>query len=326
MRRLRRYSFSILVVGAALAVGALIYFAPTRFSPAQESGGPAVERDDEYSTLSIYSTPAGASVIVGADTVGMTPIENHRVPSGTYLVTVEKEDYVSRDTAFTLAANQSVVYTPQLRQEEDGNSIAQNTSEAQPTTEDFGTDPTQEEQQAGGPPQDPESDVGTSSGTSQEQDPSPNPPADTDSDPLVTGSLSLRSNPGSTSVTINGYEVGSTPLQLNEVAVGTHEVTFNRTGYEAVTKRVEVTGDGTVNVKASLDALMGRLRILVHPWGSIYINGERHAEDSDIWYETDLQPGTYTIIARHPSLGEKTQVVEVAARDTQSVVLNVREQ
>jgi hypothetical protein len=67
------------------------------------------------------------------------------------------------------------------------------------------------------------------------------------------------------------------------------------------------------------------LRILVRPWGSIYVNGQRRMDAADIWYETKLQTGTYTVTARHPALGEKEREVEVAPSDTQSVVLDLRE-
>jgi hypothetical protein len=114
-------------------------------------------------------------------------------------------------------------------------------------------------------------------------------------------------------------------VSLDQVAAGTHEVTFTRPGYETVTKRVDVNGTNTVTVEASLPSQTGYLRVLVRPWGSIYVNDQRRMEDADVWYETKLQTGTYTVTARHPTLGEKERAVEVAARDTQSVVLDLRE-
>lgn len=322
---LRRYSFSITVVVAALAVGALIYYSPTRLSSDQKSAGPASK--STYSTISVYSEPAGASVIVGADTVGITPVENHRVPSGAYLVSVRKEDFADRDTVMTLAANGSTVYTPRLRRDEESPSAEQEDPQEASTTEDFGSDPPQNEPREPAPDPNPESDAdGSSSGASQEQAPSSGSSGEDESESLVTGSLALRSDPGSTSVEINGYGVGSTPMRLDQVAAGTHEVTFRHPDYETVTKRVEVTGNDTLTVEASLEALTGHLRVLARPWGSIYINGERHAQDSDVWYVTELQAGAYTVTARHPSLGETARTVEVAAGDTLSVVLDVRAQ
>jgi len=319
---LRRYSFSIAVVISALAVGALLYFPPTRVSSPQTTSGPTSGSGYSNSILSIYSEPIGASVIVGADTVGTTPIQNHRLSAGTYLVTVTKEGYVDRDTVLTLSANASATYAPQLRREGALSTPGRSDSREPPPTEASRTTPVPDERRSEEFAR--ESDI-SSSEASREQAPSSESPAGEEASSLVTGSLELRSDPESTSVEINGYEVGSTPTRLDQVAAGTHAVTFSRPGYETVTKRVDVTADDTATVTASLEALTGHLRVLVHPWGSIYINGERHAQDLDVWYETELQVGTYTVTARHPSLGETARTVEVAARDTQSVVLNVRD-
>lgn len=327
LRLLRRHSFSITLVVAALAVGALIYFSPKRLSPKPDSEKSSpVSR---YSTLSVYSDPTGASVIVGADTVGSTPLENHRIRAGTYLVSVAKEDYLDRDTALTLAASQSAVYAPQLNRKEELSNAEQGGTQELSTTESFGAEPSSNRPQEGASNQ--ESYAGGTSGTrqgqgtSEEQEPRSRSSVEGEANSLVTGSLELKSDPEIVMVELNGYRVGSTPMRLGQVAAGTHEVTFTRPGYQTVTKRVQVNGRDTITVKAALKAQTGQLRVLVHPWGSIYINGQRRAEDSDVWYETQLQAGTHTVMARHPALGEKERAVEVAPSDTQSVVLDLRE-
>ncbi len=48
-----------------------------------------------FGTLVIESEPAGAKVTVGGKAVGTTPYRNERMPSGSYLVSVEKEIYRS---------------------------------------------------------------------------------------------------------------------------------------------------------------------------------------------------------------------------------------
>lgn len=338
LRLLRRYAFSITLVVSVLAVGALIYFSPTHLSPNQDAGRTA--SSSSQSTISVYSEPAGASVIVGADTVGETPLENRRVPAGTHLVSVTKEGYLNRDTVLTLAADQSTVYAPRLGQAE-VLSDEQREAQGPPTTEDFRPAPSSDqtedegsnqESYAGSPPETRQAQAST-----QEQEPNreqeltqqqaanSDPSGESETGSLVTGSLELRSNPERATVELNGYRVGSTPVTLDQVAAGTHELTFIRSGYETVTKRIAVQGNDTVTVEASLEAQTGYLRVLARPWGSIYINGERRVENSDVWYETRLQAGTYTVTVRHPVLGEAERAVEVAASDTQSVAIDLRE-
>ena len=326
---LRRYSFSITAVTAALAIGALIYFAPIRLAPDEP-----LSRSAERPSLSVYSQPSGASVIVGADTIGVTPVQNHQLSSGTYLVTVDRADYGGRDTVLTLSAGQSVTLRPRLGP---GDTLA----DAQPLSEsslsadsdENSPQPTSPERQSAPPsnppqtgPSNPTPDPDQSAAGEEPRDASPTPPPENDTPTLVTGTLTLRSEPGSTAVTLNGYDVGTTPATLDEVAAGTHDVTFSRSGYETVTRRVEVTGNETVTVTASLRRQTGVLRVLVHPWGSIYIDSQRRAENSDVWYETTLPTGPHNVTARHPVLGEQSRSVTVAARDTQSVVLDLREQ
>ena len=339
MRLLRRYAFPITLVAAVLAVGSLIYFAPERLAPAPTAGESATV--DRFSSLFVYSQPAGARVIVEDDTIGTTPLKGRRLSTGTYFVSVMKEDYEAQDTVLTLSADQPTVYTPRLSQEADlrigEGSEAGPEPQSPSTTENFRPEPSSDrsednppdeaptqasnqESSGGGPPA-----ARPDQGASQEQESSPASSPERDPDSLVTGRLALRSDPENATVELNGHRVGTTPVRLDQVATGTHEVTFAHTDYDTVTRRVEVTGGETVTVNAALTAQTGYLRVLARPWGSIYINDERRVEDADVWYETELQAGTHTVTARHPALGSTERNVEVAPRDTQSVVLDLRE-
>lgn len=328
LRALRRYAFSITLVLGALGVGLLLYLSPERLSP-DSPPGPSSSADaptasgSQYATVSVYSVPGGAAVVVDGDTVGTTPLERHRLRSGTHLVSVVKDDYVPLDTAMTLPAEQSTVYTPRLQPRTANQRTAgdQRTAQVRPqsTTEDFGTDPPPERAPDSTPPE------RNATGASEEQARS-GTSSRSSSEPLVTGRLTLRSDPDSVSVSINGYDAGSTPATLTQVAAGTHDITFSHPGHETVTKQAVVRGRDSVMVSASLKALTGHLRVLVRPWGSIFIDGQRRAEDADVWYETEVQAGPHTVTARHPALGEQAQTVEVAPRDTQSVIIDVRQE
>ena len=339
MRLLRRYAFPITLVAAVLAVGSLIYFAPERLAPAPTAGESASV--DRFSSLSVYSQPAGARVIVEDDTIGTTPLKGRRFSTGTYFVSVMKEDYEAQDTVLTLSADQPTVYTPRLSQEADlrigEGSEAGPEPQSPSTTENFRPKPSSDRSEDTPPNEAPtqasnqESSGGSppaarpDQGASQEQESSPASSPERDPDSLVTGRLALRSDPENATVELNGHRVGTTPVRLDQVATGTHEVTFAHTDYDTVTRRVEVTGGETVTVDAALTAQTGYLRVLARPWGSIYINDERRVEGADVWYETELQAGTHTVTARHPALGSTERNVEVAPRDTQSVVLDLRE-
>ena len=66
-------------------------------------------------------------------------------------------------------------------------------------------------------------------------------------------------------------------------------------------------------VKGVLEALQGTLRVLAKPWGTIYIDGELHKSETDVFYVTKLTPGFHRLRVEHASLGQWEQVVDVAA-------------
>lgn len=309
----RRYAFSITLVATILAVGALIYYAPERLAPDPSAGeSPPVDR---FSSLYVYSQPDSARVIVENDTLGTTPLESRRLSPGTYFVSVTKEGYVAQDTVLTLAANEPTIYTPRLNQR--GDLIGGEEPSPDRSPDDASNQPSPQESYAESPPA-----TRPDRGDSQEQ--ATRSATERTPGSLTTGRLTLQSTPGSVTVELNGYRVGSTPVSLDQVAAGTHEITFAHPEYETVTKQVEVSGNDTVAVDAILEAKTGYLRVLARPWGSIYIDDERRAQDSDVWYETELRAGTHTVTVRHPALGEMQRDVDVTPRDTQSVVLDLR--
>lgn len=329
-RLLRRYAFSITVVTAAVAIGALIYFAPTQLAPEEGSSiqtTDPVTNDEARATLSVSSQPTGAAVIVGADTVGVTPIENHKLSAGTYLVTVTREDYESRDTVLTLSDGESAAFTSRLTQAESAFEEQDLTDASPPTNEDPSALPGDESPAANpssSEPPLPDEAPSSSSGMTVDEPPSPAPEND-DATP-VTGTLVLRTTPDGTTVKLDGNEVATTPTTLTEVEAGTHEVNFVRSGYQTVTRLVEVSGNDTMTIAATLERQTGHLRVLVRPWGSIYIDDERYVENTDVWFDTSLPVGTITVSAQHPALGEKSRSVTVAPQDTQSVILDLRDQ
>lgn len=314
--RLRRNSFLILSTLAIIGVGALLYFAPHPYF-----GGPTL--GSEYATLSIYSKPDNASVIIRGDTVGVTPLEDHRVRPGVYTISVAKTDYVEHDTVLTLRADQSTVYLPQLNEQA-------NLSDLQDTTQEpsiggsFEQDPSQNDGVEQIPDQ--ESSAGEVVTTNRGSEPGGEPSTDGGANSLDFGSLVISSDPESTTVELNGDVAGTTPLTLENVPAGTHEVTFTHPGHETVTRQVEVRAGENVPLEVSLEAHTGQLRILVQPWGSISIEGQLRIEDSDVWYETELSVGTYRVTARHPTLGQKVRTVEVTADETQSIVFDMQEE
>jgi len=258
MWRLRRYSFSIVLTLSIIGFSALYFLAPERSSmgayvksaaepPSEQSMGP--NSGSLPATVSVYSDPADAAVLIEDDTVGRTPLDTHRLPAGVYFITVAKNDYSEMDTVMALGNNDTAVYRPQLRPTYEGRRTSETRAARLPRP--LPSEPVHpiQEQPAPAelvPEQIPTRETGGASSANS-----------TDNAPVsasATGILTLSTDPGSTAVALNSKMVGLTPLRLDSIPSGTYEITFVRPGYETLTKQVEIRAGEEISLEASLDA------------------------------------------------------------------------
>jgi hypothetical protein len=319
---LRYHAFPIAVAITVLVFGALFYFAPypgassseypaaapSTPSGSAESSAPSGELGSGTATMTVRSQPSAATVRVDGDSIGATPLEDYRITSGVYIVNVQKSGYFDRDTILVLRNDQSAVYAPQLRR---------SGSEASPGEEASavrGPDVPPAERNATPPP----------ARSEAPSDPEPEASA-SDAESPSTGRLVVESDPSGATVQLNGESAGTTPLDLGEVPLGTHQIRLERAGYEPVQQTVQVRAEEPGRLSATLPPRPARLRVLVRPWGSIYVDGTLQVRDTDVWYEAELSPGTYDLAAAHPALGEAQRTVDLAPGDTQEVVIDLRD-
>ena len=137
--------------------------------------------------LFITTDPAGTTIFVDGDYVGVSPLQYVALAEGRHLISVLKSDYAQLDTVVTLnEASASLQLT--LRQaeapllDEDTPLVS---DEVQPTVSDEDLAAADEEQPA-----------------------------------ASVGELQINSEPSGASVLVAGQEVGVTPLLLSEVQVG----------------------------------------------------------------------------------------------------------
>lgn len=67
----------------------------------------------------------------------------------------------------------------------------------------------------------------------------------------------------------------------------------------------------------------GTLSVLVRPWGSIYVDDVRKAQDTDLRWTADVPVGLRTVRVVHPVLGVQQHTVEVQADETTSLVIDL---
>lgn len=300
-------------------------------SAGEEAGGLGAG----YAHLSVFSEPSGATVLVDSDSIGVTPVNRHALRSGVYIITVQRDNFSSADTVAILRSDQAPVYSVVLDPRPELPPLAeQRTWEEDPASSPLPeeTPPSAEVPVSDEPPpapeeEGPEPDASESEAASESEEAS-EPEAEASPEPAApvptTGTLRFASEPTGARVELDGEVVGTTPLTLDEVEAGAYEVTVTRSGYDTLQTAVTLAPQEEREVEATLNELMGRLRVLVQPWGSIYIGGQLHERNADVRYETQVPVGEHEVVAVHPSLGRQTRTVTVRAGEQVSLTIDLR--
>ena len=323
---LRRLSFPFFVVLFLIGMGGVFYWS-LRTAPAPEGQVPinvtpppsTSTTTDGWASLSIRSTPEGAAVRANGDTIGTTPLDGRPLESGVYMLSVRADGYFRADTVLVLSRGDSTALRLALRPRPGTTPTAKPTppdptapprtaSQSPPPTPKPNPKPDPRPQRT--PPQ---------AATTAAPTPSPSPPPEPE-----YGALYITSQPTGAAVTVGGTERGRTPLSVSKMPPGEARVAVGLDGYEDWSTQVAVQKDTTRRVHADLRARSGRLRVLAQPWGTIYINGDLHARESDVWYETAIPAGRHRVTVVHPALGQRVTEVEVQPDEETSVVVDLQ--
>jgi hypothetical protein len=350
-RRIARVAFGLVVVLFLGAIGTLVYINPAAlynpralyasWGPWGQQGGESEEAQGstapqgsaangaaELGTLTVRSEPEEAVVRLDGDSVGVTPLEAHRLPAGVYVLSVERPRFARFDTIAVVSAATprtfAVTMRPRLPRPASAPPGAATAEATRPVPSASG-----QQASAGGAP-------------AVETERSPDtPPAEADAaspDAPSRGTLRVATDPVGARVYLDGEAQGTAPLTVDRLAFGTYRVEVRAAGYVPSTAYVEIQAEtprhmvrmtlaaqdgGPPEEVAAEEAPEGRIRVLVKPWGSIFIDGALQVRNTDVWYEAALPPGQYTLMAIHPSIGEHVREVEVKDGVTRTVVIDL---
>lgn len=137
----------------------------------------------------------------------------------------------------------------------------------------------------------------------------------------ASGSLVFRSQPSGADILLGTRRLGRTPFTLRDFEAGAHQFVLRKEGFKDYVASATVEPGQATRVTASLVPLTGMLRILVRPFGDIYINDERKASATNSPLEEELPVGLHRIRAVHPMLGTWEKLVRVHPDEAPNDVL-----
>lgn len=308
--------FPLAVLLFGLAVTALLYFDPFALRESSDAGPATLEeRADvlqrpltqpdpmrgEPALATFTTSPDGVTILVDGDSIGTSPVTDHRLAGGAYILSFDHERYFRRDTLIVVDGGSAPSYAFQMRSRDPAEELARLEGRALPSS----------------PP-----------ASSPQPSPQPQPRSEPEPEPEpepALGTLVISSQPDGATVALDGEAVGTTPVSVDRPE-GTYTVEVRQEGYRTHTSTIDISAGDTRTQVASLEALTGTLRVLPRPWGSVYINGELRVSETNVRYTTELPVGTHTVEVRHPSLGRQQQEVTVSADSSTSIEVNLRGQ
>lgn len=286
-------SASWLKVGGALFVGfaALIvgFFVVMGYLGYPQGGG-----EGASATLSLSSTPSGATVLVNGDTAGTTPLQGHTLEAGAVQLQVEKEGHVSLDTSFTMESGGTVsladVKLASAAPEEGDVSkttLTDNSGQGTPNQPDAtGSSAQQSQGESTETESNQTTDQSSSSGQETEQT-------------AATGTIEVTPKPSGT-VLVDGDDAGASGGV--DVSVGDHTVTCRHPEHGSVQTTVSVSEGRS---KALTCYFEQEVNVNTNDaWGRIWVNGRNTGQNTNANGRLSLSPGTYRIEVRRQSLDQ----------------------
>ena len=154
-----------------------------------------------------------------------------------------------------------------------------------------------------------------------------------------TPSLAVYTIPVGVQITLDGAPAGVTPYRASDLERRPYRVSLRADGYLPIDTlaRLDVTPRALLAVDlvadpsrpppppasiaevtpppapapAPVDDRPGELTIAVVPWGTITVDGQVRARETDMRQTFSLAPGSHRVVAEHPTLGRREFNVEV---------------
>lgn len=125
----------------------------------------------------------------------------------------------------------------------------------------------------------------------------------------LPGAISLKTEPVSASVKINGKDYGRTPIKVTQLQAGPYEVELSASGFDPVKLSLNLAPGKTAERSITLSSATGGIDLVTYPPGiKIYLDGkeqgttiadEANPSFSKVFSIRDLMPGSHTLVMAH---------------------------
>ncbi|MCX6698412.1 MAG: PEGA domain-containing protein [Methanomicrobiales archaeon] len=280
-------------------------------------------------SLSVSSTPSGATIVLDGINKGTTPTTLNGITAGSHAIILKKSGYADYSASVTVTAGQTASISATLGGQQATGSISVSSTPPGATILldgiNKGTTPTTLN--------------GISAGTHTivlKKSGYPDYLANiiinagqtaSISVSLVvqqpTGSISVSSTPPGAMILLDGINKGTTPATLNGISAGSHAIVLKKSGYPDYSASITVIAGQTASISATLavQTLTGSISVSSTPPGAtILLDGINKGTTPTTL--TGLSAGTHTIVLKKSGYPDYSASIIINAGQTASASFN----
>ena len=274
--------------------------------------------------LSISTNPAGAMIYLDSLNIGTSPINNFPINPGVIRLKVEKMGFTSLDTVINIKKDSlnslSLILTKKALGETGGIKISSN-----PTAASIWIN---QEFVGSSPYENSELEVGNYKILLRKKGyadyyatikVSANKTTTVSRNLTLVGKLVVSSEPSGAEIRLDDKTIGKTSFTSDQINVGEYKIVIRKDGFKPYTGNVKIEANKTVTISENLTPLIGKIEILVMPFGDIYVDDELKVSGSSSPYVAQLPGGTHKIKIVHSTLGTFTKSIDIVDEGTKKL-------
>ena len=283
-----------------------------------------------FGSLSVKTTPVGASVYLNQKWVGKTPYENKGLSAGEYLLAIRQDGYKDYTEHVKIILNKTKTISKQLAADKENPS-----GRFRITTKPSGASVYLNGGFVGSTPYEnnklPTGSYKILIKKTGYTDINENMDIISNKLNLISRELSpvnkltVNSEPAGAEVLIDNKPVGTTPYNNSQIENGEHLITVSKSGFKSYTEKVQIAVNAPApSINPKLEPVTGKIEILVRPYGTIYIDEQLKTRESNAPFTIELQGGEHTVKIEHPTLGSFVKELYIVDEKFRKYVFDLR--